>query len=220
MGFPWSRKPDFVKNLRARMFSTSMSRWQPGEPASTLVGLKYNAKRNPVLSQAWTSDAVKAGVIASPVASADGSTIYVNGRDEKLWALNAADGEPKWSTPLNFLPQTPPSVSPEGLILTGGGPDTKLVAIRDGGDHADVAWTRDDVAPLTTSSQAGAVAYTVVKDGDDGQALLVFDAADGRTVNSYPLPEASGWPVGVSIGHDRRVVTATSAGQVYGFEPA
>ena len=74
---------------------------------------------------------------------------------------------------------------------------------------------------MTTSSQAGdRVAYTVVADGDNGQALLVFNPADGRTLNSYPLPDATGWPVGVSIGHDRRVVTATSAGQVYGFAPA
>ena len=195
--------------------------WQPGAPAPVLVGLKYNPERNPVLSEAWTSDAVKDGVIASPVVSADGSTIYVNGRDNKLWAVNAADGKPKWSTPLGFLPQTPPSISPEGLIIMGGGPDTKLVAIRDGGDNAEVAWTRDDVAPLTTSSQAGThVAYTVVSDGENGQALLVFNPADGHTLNTYPLPEASGWPVGVSVGHDRRVVAATSAGQVYGFEPA
>ena len=74
--------------------------------------------------------------------------------------------------------------------------------------------------PLSTSSQAGDdVGYTVARDGEDGQALLVFDPADGHTVNSYPLPEATGWPVGVSVGHDRRVVTATSDGQVYGFAP-
>ena len=60
--------------------------------------------------------------MASPVASADGSTVYVNGRDNRLWALNAADGKPKWSTPLRFLSQTPPSVSPDGLIIAGGGP--------------------------------------------------------------------------------------------------
>ncbi len=195
--------------------------WQPGAPAPVLVGLRYNPKGSPLLSEAWTSDAVKDGVMASPVASADGSTIYLNGRDNKLWAVNAADGKPKWSTPLGFLPQTPPSISPEGLIIMGGGPDTKLVAIRDGGDNAEVAWTRDDVAPLTTSSQAGAhAAYTVVSDGENGQALLVFNPADGHTLNTYPLPEASGWPVGVSVGHDRRVVAATSDGQVYGFEPA
>jgi outer membrane protein assembly factor BamB len=185
-----------------------------------LVGLKYNPDRNPKLSVAWTSDAVKAGTTASPVASADGSTIYVNGRDNKLWAIDARDGKPKWSTPLKFLPQTPPSVAPNDDVIAGAGPDTQLIAIKDRGDHADVIWTRNDVSPLTTPSRAGQhTAYTVVKDGGDGQALLVFDPADGHTVNSYPLPQATGYPVGVSIGHDRRVVAATSAGQVYGFAP-
>ncbi len=62
----------------------------------------------------------------------------------------------------------------------------------------------------------------MVRDGDDGaeMALLVFDLGDGHTLNSYPLPGATGWPVGVSIGHDRRVVAATSDGRVYGFAPA
>lgn len=194
--------------------------WQPGAAASVLVGLRYNRDRTPMLSVAWTSDAVKAGTTASPVASADGSTIYVNGRDNKLWAINARDGKAKWSTPLKFLPQTPPTVGPRDDVIAGGGPDAQLVAIKDRGDHADVIWTRTDVSPLTTASRAGDhVAYTVVEDGDTGLALMVFDPTDGRTVNSYPLPEASGWPVGVSIGHDRRVVTATSAGQVYGFAP-
>jgi outer membrane protein assembly factor BamB len=154
------------------------------------------------------------------VLSADGSTVYVNGRDQHLWALNSADGKPKWSVPLDYLAQTPPSVTPDGLIVAGGGPGAKLVGVRDKGDHGDVMWTRDDVAPLATSSRAGSgIAYTVAKDGDNGQAIVVFDPADGHTVNSYPLPQATGWPVGVSVGHDGRVVTATSDGQVYGFAP-
>jgi outer membrane protein assembly factor BamB len=111
-------------------------------------------------------------------------------------------------------------VSPDGLIVAGGGPDAKLVAVKDGGDHGDVAWTRDDVAPLSTSSRAGTdVAYTVTRDGEKGMALTVFDPADGHTVNTYPMPNATGFPVGVSIGHDRRVVAATSDGQVYAFAP-
>lgn len=214
---PVAAAPAFAANTGMVVISV----WQPGAPASVLVGLKYNPDRSPILSVAWTSDAVKAGTMASPVASADGSTVYVNGRDNRLWAIDAEDGKPKWSTPLKFLSQTPPSVGPRDDIIAGGGPETQLVAIRDRGDHADVIWTRDDVSPLTTSSRAGdSIAYTVVKDGEDGQALLVFDPADGRTVNTYPLPEASGFPVGVSIGHDRRVVTTTSTGQVYGFAPA
>ncbi|OBK74073.1 PQQ-binding-like beta-propeller repeat protein [Mycobacterium sp. 1274761.0] len=194
--------------------------WRPGAPASVLVGLKYRPESTPNLAVAWTSDAVKAGTLASPVASADGSTIYVNGRDETLWALDATNGKPKWSKPLSFQSSTPPSVAPDGLILAGGGSATKLAAFRDRGDHVDVVWTRDDITPLTTASQAGShVAYTVVKDGENGQALLVFDPGDGRTVNKYRVPEAAGYPVGVSIGHDRRVVVTTSVGQVYGFGP-
>jgi outer membrane protein assembly factor BamB len=194
--------------------------WDPDAAAPILVGLRYRAGQTPLLTREWTSDAVAQGPIASPVLSSDGSTVYVNGRDQRLWALNTADGKPKWSVPLDYLAQTPPSVSPDGLIVAGGGPGAKLVAIHDDGDKGDVKWTRDDVAPLSTSSRAGTgVGYTVVKDGDNGQALVVFDPADGHTVNSYPLPQATGWPVGVSVGHDRRVVTATSSGQVYGFAP-
>ncbi|MCV7300522.1 PQQ-like beta-propeller repeat protein [Mycobacterium barrassiae] len=198
-----------------------LSLWEPDTDAPVLVGLRYRPGQNPVLTREWTSDAVSGGPLASPVLSADGSTAYVNGRDEHLWAIDTADGTPKWSVPLDYLAQTPPSVSPDGLIVAGGGPGAKLVGIKDAGDKGEVTWTRDDVEPLTTSSQSGThVAYAVARDGEDAQALVVFDPADGRTVNSYPLPNAGGWPVGVSIGQDRRVVTATSEGRVYGFAPA
>jgi outer membrane protein assembly factor BamB len=194
--------------------------WQPDADAPVLVGLRYRPGQTPLLSREWTSEAVGGGPLASPVLSADGSTVYVNGRDQQLWALNADDGEPKWSVPLKYLAQTPPSVSPDGLIVAGGGPGAKLVAVQDKGDHGDVLWTRDDVQPLTASSRSGPhTAYTVSRDGDNGQALTVFDPADGRTINSYPLPQATGWPVGVSVSHDRRIVTATSDGLVYGFAP-
>lgn len=195
--------------------------WQPDTPASELVGLKYHAGQ---LVREWTSNAVGAGVLASPVLSADGSTVYVNGRDQQLWALNAADGKAKWSVPLGFLAQTPPTVTPQGLIVSGGGPDTQLAAFRDTGDHADQIWLRDDVTPLTTSSLAGTnVGYTVVdgppRDDAPGMSLLVFDPSNGHTINSYPLPAATGYPVGVAVGNDRRVLTATSDGQVYSFTP-
>ncbi|MBD9333811.1 PQQ-like beta-propeller repeat protein, partial [Mycobacterium tuberculosis] len=175
-----------------------VSVWQPGEPAAKLVGLKYHAEQ---LVREWTSDAVSAGVLASPVLSADGSTVYVNGRDHRLWALNAADGKAKWSAPLGFLAQTPPALTPHGLIVSGGGPDTALAAFRDAGDHAEGAWRRDDVTALSTASLAGTgVGYTVISgpnhDGTPGLSLLVFDPANGHTVNSYPLPGATGYPVG------------------------
>jgi outer membrane protein assembly factor BamB len=198
--------------------------WEPGAKASALVGLKYHPGQTPLLTREWSSDAVAAGVLASPVVSADGSTVYVDGRDERLWALGAADGKPKWSVPLRFLAQTPPAVTPDGLIIAGGGPDACLVAVKDAGDRGEQLWRRDDLSPRSTSSLAGAgVGYTVVsgpsRAGGPGLSLLVFDPANGRTINSYPLPEASGYPIGVSVGHDRRVVTATSDGQVYSLAP-
>jgi outer membrane protein assembly factor BamB len=202
-----------------------LSVWQPDTPAAVLVGMKYHPGQAPLLTREWSSDAVKDGVLASPVLSADGSTVYVNGRDQRLWALHARDGKAKWSVPLGFLAQTPPAVTPQGLIVSGGGPDTKLAAFRDAGDHADQAWKRDDITPLATSSVAGGSAgYAVVsgpaREGAAGLSLLVFDPANGHTINSYPLPAATGYPLGVSVANDRRVVTTTSDGQVYSFVPA
>jgi len=169
-----------------------MGIWQPGAPAAGLVGLNYHPGQNPLLVREWTSDAVGDGVIASPVLSADGSTVYVNGRDQRLWALSAANGKVKWSVPLGFLAQTPPAVTPQGLIVSGGGPDTRLAAFKDAGDHADQVWRRDDVVPLSSAALAGVgIGYTV-----------------------------AGYPLGLSVGTDRRVVAATSDGQVYGFAPA
>lgn len=195
--------------------------WEPDTDAPVVVGLRYRPGQTPLLSREWTSTDVGGGPLASPVLSADGGTVYVNGRDEKLWALNTSDGTAKWSVPLDFLAQTPPSVSPDGLIVAGGGPGAHLVGIRDNGDNGEVVWTRDDVEPLSTSSRAGAdVAYTVIRDAaadPPGQTLLVFNPTDGSTANTYVLPGASGFPLGVSVGADGRVVAATSDGQVYGF---
>jgi len=194
--------------------------WQSNAPAAVLVGLKYHAGQTPLLTREWVSDAVGAGVLASPVLSADGMTVYVNGRDQRLWALHAIDGKPKWSVPLGFLAQTPPAVTPQGLIVSGGGPDTRLAAFRDSGDHADQAWRRDDVTPLSTSSLAGgSVGYTVAS-AAPGMSLLAFDPSNGHTINSYPLPAATGYPLGIAVGNDRRVVVCTSDGQVYSFSPA
>lgn len=216
-GCPVAAAPAFSAESRIVVIGV----WQPGAAASTLTALRYQPGQTPLLSRLWTSEAVSAGVLSSPVFSADGATVYVNGRDRQLWAINAEDGSVKWSAPLDFQPQTPPSVAPGGLIIAGGGPDTRLVGLRDAGDRAEAVWRRDDVTPLTTSSQAGdQVAYTVVATAPNELSLLAFNPADGgRTVNSYPLPQAAGYPVGVSVGYDRRVVVATSGGQVFSFSP-
>ena len=219
-GCPIAAAPAF--SAASNLVVTSL--WEPGAQAAVLVALKYHPGQHPLLTHEWTSGAVSAGVLASPVLSADGATIYVNGRDNRLWALHAADGKPKWSVELKFLAQTPPAVLPSGEVVSGGGPDTRLVAFKDAGDHGQQAWRRDDVSPLSSTSLAGSHAgYAVVAGGpgpgSSGLSLLVFDPADGHTINGYPLPAASGYPVGVSVAADRRVVVATSVGQVYSFAP-
>lgn len=216
-GCPIAAAPAF--SAQTGMIVTSL--WEPGAERPVLVGLRYRQGQSPLLTREWTSTDVGGGPLASPVVSADGRTVYVDGRDRHLWALSADDGSVKWSVDLGFQPQTPPSVTPDGMLVAGGGPGARLVGVRDDGDRGEVAWTREDVQPLATSSRAGdGVAYTVARDGESGMALLAFDPADGRTLNSYPLPNAEGYPVGVSVGHDRRVVAATSDGRVFGFAPA
>lgn len=92
-----------------------------------------------------------------------------------------------------------------------------VITPRGPGDATTLLRCRPRVWPCT------GVGYTVISgpnhDGTPGLSLLVFDPANGHTVNSYPLPGATGYPVGVSVGNDRRVVTATSDGQVYSFAP-
>lgn len=215
-GCPVAAAPAFSPASRMVVLTV----WQPGASAPVLTALRYQPGQTPLLSKEWTTDAVTGGPIGSPVLSADGQTVYVSGRDKQVWALDAMNGKPKWSAALDFQPLTPPTAGPDGLIIAGGGPGTHLVALRDTGDSAEQLWRRDDVTPLTTTSQAGNVAYTVVSDGPEKLSLLVFDTADdGKTLNSYSLPEAGGFPVGVSVGFDRRVVVTTSTGQVYSFSP-
>src|SRR4029078_2322649 len=112
-----------------------VSLWDPNAPTPVLIGLRYRAGQTPLLTREWTSDAVGQGPIASPVLSGDGSTVYVHGHDDPLWALNSADGKPKWSVPLDYLAQTPPSVSPDGLIVTGGGPRVQMIGVLHNGDY-------------------------------------------------------------------------------------
>ena len=100
-----------------------------GRRAPVLVGLRYRPGQTPVLTREWTSDAVGGGPLGSPVLSADGSTVYVNGRDERAVGAQHRGRQAemvgrRWT----IQPQTPPSVSPDGLIVAGGGPDAKLVA--------------------------------------------------------------------------------------------
>ena len=88
--------------------------------------------------------------------------------------------------------------------------------MRDRGDRAEVLWERADVvqrgAPAQTS---GSTAYTVVRDGNNGLALLTFDTASGETLDQDALPGASGSTAGTSVGPGGEVLTPTLIGELF-----
>ncbi len=58
-------------------------------------------------------------------------------------------------------------------------------------------------------------AYTVVRDGDNGLALLTFDTASGETLDQDALPEAFGSTAGTSVGPGGEVLTPTLIGELF-----
>ena len=198
-----------------------VSLWEPNAAAPVLVGLRYRAGQTPLLTREWTSDAVGQGPICQPGA--------VRRRVDRVRQ------RPR-RTPVGAQHRGRQAEMVGAAGLSGADAAVGVARRPDRGGRR--SWSQAGrgprrrrpratcCGPATTSSRCprraergNGVGYTVAKDGENGQALLVFDPADGHTVNSYPLPQATGWPVGVSVGHDRRVVTATSDGQVYGFAP-
>lgn len=99
----WPRRPPIPRPAVSRCSGCG----SPAPRRSVLTALRYQPDQPALLTREWTSDAVEAGVLGSPVLSADGETVYVNGRDRRLWALHAADGTMKWSVPLDFSTADP-----------------------------------------------------------------------------------------------------------------
>ena len=194
--------------------------WQPGAKAPVLTALQYHPGQTPLLTKEWTSDVVPAGVLGSPVLSADGKTVYVTGRDRQLWALNAVDGKPKWSLALIFSRRPRRRSRPAGTWswVAGRTPGWSGSGRRRPGRGGVAPRRRQPADHLQPGRRRRGLHRGGGRPG--GLSLLVFNPADGHTLNSYPLPEADGFPVGVSVGNDRRVVAATSAGQVYSLAPA
>lgn len=197
--------------------------WKPGAFSASLIAMAYGPQPNtagtPVLRQLWTNDTLPGGANSAPALSADGKTVYEVDRQGGLWAVDAATGRSRWSHQL-----TPPvarsvSVSPDGLIIPAPAEQGPLIALRDKGDRAEVAWERKDLTVVGPASQAGGgVGYVLTRSGADGIALTTFDTGSGTTLDQKVLPGAQGFGAGVSISHDGTVIAPTRIGELFAFK--
>lgn len=187
--------------------------WEPGKPAA-LMALRYRDNR---IEREWRAELLTGGSATSPALSADGRTVYVGDNSNRLIAIDTADGRTKWVQNLEWTPRGGISVSADGLIVPSG-PDGYLLALRDKGDSAEVAWERKDLAlrgdPVQT---AGGTGYVTAAIGD-GLNLITFDTKNGTTIDSDVLPGAKGSTTGTSIGAKGEVVVATRIGEVFVFK--
>ncbi|MEU8899556.1 PQQ-binding-like beta-propeller repeat protein [Nocardia sp. NPDC048505] len=189
--------------------------WKPGQPAAALVALRYHDGR---IQQEWSAEMLTGGSATSPALSSDGKTLYLGDNSKRLIAVDTADGRTKWVQNLEWAPRGGISVANSGLIMPAGD-DGYLMAVRDKGEVAEIAWERKDIMlrgnPVQT---AGGVGYTTAAIGE-GLNLITFDTKTGATEDSDPLPDAKGSTTGTSVGPEGEIVVATRIGEVFAFEP-
>lgn len=189
--------------------------WQPGRPAAALVALRYTGAK---VAREWSAELLLGGSATSPALSADGGTVYVGDNNNRLIALDTADGRTKWVHRLDWTPRGGISVSDDGLIIPSG-EEGYLLALRDNGDTAETAWERKDLALRGPAAQtAGDTGYATAAIGD-GLNLVTFDTRTGATIDSDVLPGAKGTTTGTSVGAKGEVVVATRIGEIFAFEP-
>jgi len=188
--------------------------WRPGSPTASLVALRYADKQ---IRQEWSADILVNGSATSPALSPDGKTVYVGDNSDRLIAVDASDGHPKWVQPLGFSPQG--AISEQGGLLIPGGDDGHLMALHDKGTSAEIAWERKDLQLSGQPVQsAGSTGYVVSPMGG-ALNLVTFDTSTGSTVASAVLPDAQGTTTGTAIGAKGQVVVTTRVGEIYVFKP-
>ncbi|MGQ4614539.1 outer membrane protein assembly factor BamB family protein [Nocardia sp. R7R-8] len=189
--------------------------WQPGRPAAALVALRYTGAK---VAREWSTELLLGGSATSPALSADGGTVYVGDNNNRLIALDTADGRTKWVHRLDWTPRGGISVSNDGLVIPSG-EEGYLLALRDNGDTAETAWERKDLALRGAAAQtAGDTGYVTAAIGD-GLNLVTFDTRTGATIDSDVLPGAKGTTTGTSVGAEGEVVVATRIGEIFAFKP-
>ena len=191
-----------------------------GAKTSQLKALRYGYRgEHRELSQEWTADLPK-GVVGPPTVSTDGKTVYAFARDNKLYALDAATGETRWSHDVGDAGFATLSVSPDGVLIPAGKLGAPLTILKDEGDKVSEIARRDDLqtAGLSTLTTSG-TAWTVVRTGADQHLeLLEVDVESGETKRSLPMPDSKGFATGIAVSPNGQLAVATYAGTVYYFD--
>jgi outer membrane protein assembly factor BamB len=194
--------------------------WAPGEAQAGVRAMQYTEDPEPTLTELWTSDALPGGSGSSPDIAADGSRIYVNDNAGNVHALDATTGATIWSFPIGYASGGSPATSPDGLILPAGGGASPLLAVQDAGDHAELAWRRDDLLNRGIPTlAAGDRSYATVDRGQRRNDLVVIDTTTGEELDREPLPGTSVFSVGTTIGPDGTVYVPTIVGGLTAFRP-
>ena len=215
-----------------------LTAWTPGATAPQLVAVRFTDDDTGHLDELWRVD-LDGGRLGVPVVlSNDRDEVYVHAADGTLHAYSTADGTERWAAPIDYIPDTPPALLPDGTLVTGGRTTTVWRGTDD--DHDDDAgpspvvavhapdgdpverWRRDDLQQLTNpvATEDGDVLVAVRSGGtadEPGIAVLLLDGEDGSTLHEFEVPAASGPVSGLSMDSDDRVALSTAAGAVYVF---
>jgi outer membrane protein assembly factor BamB len=195
--------------------------WEPGAPQAGVRAMQITEDPVPAITPLWTNDALPGGTASSPTLSTDGSRVYVNDNAGGQRALDAETGAEVWSYPIGFATGGSPSASPQGLVMPSGGGNSPVLALRDEGDHATLAWRADALLNRGIATQtAGNLAYVTVSTGNFQNDLVVVDTTDGTELDREPIPGISIFTVGTTIGVDGTVYVPTLLGDLYAYRPA
>jgi outer membrane protein assembly factor BamB len=203
-------------DLRTDVLYTTF--WPPGADQASLIALEIREARRPSVTLLWTNDSLPGGSASSPDLSFDGRRAYVNDNAGSLHALSAKTGREIWSLPIGYAPFGSPSTSPAGLIMPAGGGGAGLVAVQDEGDHAAVAWRRDDLVNRGIPTQsAGGRSYAVVRSTGFANDLVVVDVRTGDVLDREPVPGPSIFTVGTTVAADGTVLVPTITGRLSAY---
>jgi outer membrane protein assembly factor BamB len=195
--------------------------WAPGAERAGLRAMRYTEDPEPSIIPLWINESLPGGSGSSPDLTADGTRVYVNDNVDSVHALDAATGEAIWSFPIGYASGGSPSTSPDGLIMPAGGRQSPLLALRDEGERATLAWRSDALPNRGIPTQAaGDRTYATVAGAGLDTELVVLDTATGAELDREPIPGPSVFSVGTTIGPDGTVYVPTVVGGLAAFRPA